>query len=136
MVEFHKQKEIEQNPCYLEEFIIEKNRPDFMNLLMPLKNGPCWNEVVKMCNFSVLHMAVACNAIEIVKVLLKHHEETKLDIYINQSLSILEGGGEENILEMAKRLKRLELTKIIQDVYEGKIKAKDLKPNLKKQTKN
>ena len=55
MVEFRKQKEIVETPSYLEEFIIDNNRPDFFNLLIPLKNNSLsMHEKVELCGFSQL----------------------------------------------------------------------------------
>ena len=134
MVEFYKQKEIFEVPNFLENFMIDKNRPDYLNLLMRFNNN--WSELIELCGFSILHYAVEQNKIELVKLLLKYSEEQELDIYQEMpNYRIIEFHEHENILELAKRLQHSELTELIQNVYDGKIKVKDLKPNITKPRK-
>ena len=110
-------------------FAVKNKRTDFMNLMVPTPMN-FTNGAEHFGGVSYLHMAVHNDDIEMLKLLMKYSKEKNVDLEIQVSWG--PGFPCETILEVAARLGRHNMVQLIDDVFNGKIALKDLKPEIKK----
>ena len=116
------------------DFAVKNKRTDFVNLMVPapmLFTDLTMMEVFADYGTGRMHQAVANNDIEMVKLLMKYSQEK--EVHLNSySRHWNQMNIDENPFEMATRLEHYKIAQLIQDVSEGKIDKKDLKPVIRR----